>query len=78
MRHLDRVGVLARVLDVLKEADISVKEMENAVFDDTGSAVAAITLDRSLKEETLDRIQKEPNVLGLLWIEGSGESPPGQ
>lgn len=73
VRHLDRVGVLARVLDVLQEADISVKEMENAVFDDTGSAVAAITLDRSLNSETLDRIHKAPNVLGLLWIEGSGD-----
>ena len=74
MRHLDRVGVLALVLDVLKEADLSVKEMENMVFDDTGSAVASITLDRNLEDETMERIRKAcPNVLGLLWVANAEE-----
>ena len=42
VRHLDRVGVLALVLDVIRGAEISVKDMQNTIFDDTGAAVAAI------------------------------------
>ena len=40
VRHLDKVGVLARVLDVIRKCDLNVQEMENQVF--TGSVSAAV------------------------------------
>jgi D-3-phosphoglycerate dehydrogenase len=68
VRHRDQVGVLATVLDVLKEAHISVKGMRNAVFDETGSAVASVSLDRAPGEETLQTIrQRCEDVLSLVW-----------
>jgi D-3-phosphoglycerate dehydrogenase len=46
VRHLDRPGVLARVLEVVHAAHINVQEMENIVFEGAEAAVARIHLER--------------------------------
>ncbi len=40
IRHIDKVGVLARILDLIRTYDLNVQEMENQVF--TGPANAAV------------------------------------
>ena len=73
VRHLDEVGVLAQVLNVISAAAISVKDMQNTIFDDTGAAVASITLEREPTEATLSTISSAcPQVLGALWIPFDG------
>lgn len=47
VRHLDRVGVLASVLQVVREHNLNVQEMENRVFDGEAAAVALIRLTGS-------------------------------
>ena len=42
MRHLDRVGVLAGVFDILRRRDLNVEQMENRVFEGRNAAVATI------------------------------------
>jgi len=59
VRHLDRPGVLATVLDAIKSEHINVQEMENIVFDGAEAAVARINLDNAPSREMLDRLQKE-------------------
>ena len=46
VRHLDKVGVLAKVLDVVRKCNLNVQEMENQVF--TGSRHAAVARIRLL------------------------------
>src|SRR5881296_2182693 len=46
VRHRDRPGVLAQVLDAIKAEQINVQEMENIVFDGAEAAVARINLDK--------------------------------
>lgn len=46
VRHEDRVGVLAGVFKTLKEAGISVQEMENTVFEGAQAASARIVCDK--------------------------------
>jgi D-3-phosphoglycerate dehydrogenase / 2-oxoglutarate reductase len=58
VRHRDRVGVLAHVLDLLKEAHVNVQEMENVIFDGAEAAIARILLDKGLQPATLDAIQQ--------------------
>jgi D-3-phosphoglycerate dehydrogenase / 2-oxoglutarate reductase len=53
VRHLDRPGVLARVLDVISAAHINVQEMENIVFEGAEAAVARIHLEREPGPEIL-------------------------
>jgi len=57
VRHLDRPGVLAQVLDAIKAESINVQEMENIVFDGAEAAVARINLDKAPSAETLTRLR---------------------
>jgi D-3-phosphoglycerate dehydrogenase len=57
VRHLDRPGVLAGVLDAISSAKINVQEMENIVFEGAEAAVARIHLERQPDTELLDRIR---------------------
>lgn len=68
VRHLDRVGVLAAVLDVMRKAGWNVQEMENLVFSGARAACARIRFDGPLQDEALRRIQAHPDVLAATLI----------
>lgn len=72
VRHLDRVGVLASVLTVLRGDQRNVGEMENTVFVGGGAASARIGLDGVPTAETLAAIEALPEVLyvSLVSLEG--------
>jgi D-3-phosphoglycerate dehydrogenase len=57
VRHLDRPGVLAAVLDAIKGEQINVQEMENIVFEGAEAAVARINLDKAPSQATLDSLR---------------------
>ena len=57
VRHRDRPGVLAQVLDAIKAEQINVQEMENIVFEGAEAAVARINLDRAPSAATLERLR---------------------
>jgi len=57
VRHVDRPGVLAGVLDAIKTEHINVQEMENIVFEGAAAAVARINLDNAPSIAMLDRIR---------------------
>ncbi len=57
VRHVDRPGVLASVLDAIKSEQINVQEMENIVFDGAAAAVARINLDNAPSETILNQIR---------------------
>jgi D-3-phosphoglycerate dehydrogenase / 2-oxoglutarate reductase len=57
VRHVDRPGVLAGVLDAIKSEQINVQEMENIVFEGAAAAVARINLDNAPSETILNQIR---------------------
>src|SRR5215813_11788103 len=57
VRHQDRPGVLAYVLNEIKAANINVQRMENIVFAGAEAAVARIELDGALEPATVDHIR---------------------
>ena len=59
VRHLDRPGVLASVLDALKAEQINVQEMENIVFEGAEAAVARINLENAPSRTLIDRVQTQ-------------------
>lgn len=71
VRHRDRPGVLAQVLDAIKAEHINVQEMENIVFEGAEAAVARINLDKAPSPTTLARLRSgnadiiELDVLGI-------------
>ncbi|HEV7905875.1 MAG TPA: 3-phosphoglycerate dehydrogenase family protein [Pyrinomonadaceae bacterium] len=59
VRHRDRPGVLAQVLNAIREAHINVQEMENIVFEGAEAAVARINLEAAPPTATLEKLRAE-------------------
>jgi D-3-phosphoglycerate dehydrogenase len=69
VRHLDRPGVLAGVLDAISATRINVQEMENVVFEGAQAAVAHINLESELPVDVIERIREgNENILELNLI----------
>ena len=69
VRHLDRPGVLASVLDAISAAKINVQEMENVVFEGAAAAVARINLETEPQDGTVDSLRSaNPNILEVSLI----------
>ncbi len=70
VRHLDRPGVLAAVLDSVRAAGINVQEMENIIFDGAEAAVARIHLERSPASDVLGQIRESsPHIIEVTMID---------
>jgi D-3-phosphoglycerate dehydrogenase len=70
VRHHDRPGVLAHVLNAIKAANINVQRMENIVFEGARAAIARIELDGTLDPQTLERIRAgDGNVIELNLLQ---------
>ena len=65
VRHRDRVGVLAAVLDEVKKAEWNVQEMENLIFEGAEAACARIRFDGVNKPDVAEQIQALENVLAV-------------
>jgi D-3-phosphoglycerate dehydrogenase len=63
VRHLDKVGVLASVLGLIREAGINVEEVQNTVFEEAQAASCAIDVDEAPPPEVLARIRRQEQIL---------------
>jgi len=63
VRHLDKVGVLAAVLDALRVANLNISNMQNRVFAGSTAAVATIDVDRSVPSSTVVAIEAISDVI---------------
>jgi D-3-phosphoglycerate dehydrogenase len=57
VRHYDKVGVLANVLGLIREAGINVEEVQNTIFEEAQAASCAIDLDERPPVALVDRIR---------------------
>ena len=74
VRHLDRVGVLAGVLDELSSAHRNVQHMVNRVFRGGEAAVAFIDVEGHASPELLDALRTTPHVLGVSVVALGGDT----
>jgi D-3-phosphoglycerate dehydrogenase / 2-oxoglutarate reductase len=68
IRHLDRVGVLAVVLDRLRAAGLNVEHMENRIFRGGEAAVASIDVAGSAGDALLAELRDIPHVLSVSQL----------
>ena len=68
IRHLDRVGVLAQVLDRLSSAHLNVEHMQNRIFRGGDAAVATIDVAGDVTDSLLDDLRSVPHVLGVTVV----------
>jgi D-3-phosphoglycerate dehydrogenase len=66
VRHYNRVGVLAAVLDQLKNAGINVEEMENTIFEGGEAASCALQLDETPEEDLITAIGGGENIIQVM------------
>ncbi|MFH1194547.1 MAG: hydroxyacid dehydrogenase [bacterium] len=63
VKHFDKPGVLAFVLDLLREGDINVEDVENIIFEGGIVACCTMKLQSAATNEMLDKISKNPNII---------------
>jgi len=77
IRHLDRVGVLAEVLNRLSGAGLNVEHMENRIFRGGDAAVATIDVAGLASQALLTELRGIPHVLGVseVTLSDTGRRP---
>jgi D-3-phosphoglycerate dehydrogenase len=65
VRHVDRVGVLASVLAILKDEGASIQEMENIILSGAKAAIAQISLDKELSPAGVHAIHQISGVFDI-------------
>ncbi len=65
VRHLDRIGVLAKVLEVLSTEGHNVEQMQNQLFTGGVSAVATINIEGLATDELLRKLDAIEEVIGV-------------
>ena len=65
VRHKDKVGVLAGVLDCLKQGNINVQEMQNIVFQGGAAACAHIQVSHAPTSPLIEQLQQQQFVLAV-------------
>jgi len=66
VRHFDRVGVLAHVMDQLRRAEINIEEVQNKILEGAITACCWIQLDRDPGAELVAAIGREnPDIISV-------------
>jgi len=63
VRHFNKVGVLAGVLDELRTASINIEEMENSIFSGGRAAVCTLKLDDKPSADVMKKIRSIENII---------------
>ena len=66
IRHYDRVGVLAFVMDQIRRASINIEEVQNIVFEGAAAASCRLQLNTQPDDQLLEALRTgNPDVIGL-------------
>ena len=68
VKHYDKPGVLASILEVIRNADINIEEIENVIFDGGIAACCTMKLKEAINPEMLKMITSNPNVLSVSHV----------
>ncbi|MBK8943704.1 MAG: phosphoglycerate dehydrogenase [Ignavibacteriae bacterium] len=63
VKHFDKPGVLASIMDVLRQANINIEEVENIIFEGGIVALCTMKLVDPATNNMLEAIRRNPNVL---------------
>lgn len=69
VKHYDKPGVLASVLDVIRQGNINIEEIENIIFEGGIAACCSMKLKLPATTEMLKQISENPNVISVSHVE---------
>ncbi|MBI1931161.1 MAG: phosphoglycerate dehydrogenase [Ignavibacteriales bacterium] len=65
VKHFDKPGVLASIMDVLRQGNINIEEVENIIFDGGLVALCTMKLVDPATNNMLEAIRKNPNIINV-------------
>jgi len=68
VKHFDKPGVLASILDVIRQGNINIEEIENVIFEGGVAACCTMKLSSPVSIEMLKQMNKNPDVLSVSHI----------
>ena len=69
VKHYDKPGVLASVLDVIRQGNINIEEIENIIFEGGIAACCTMKLRLPATADMLKQISENPNVISVSHVE---------
>jgi D-3-phosphoglycerate dehydrogenase len=69
VKHYDKPGVLAGVLELLREGNINIEEIENVIFDGGIAASCTMKLINAATADMLKKMSENPNVISVSHVE---------
>lgn len=66
IRHYNRVGVLARVLEILREEGINIEEMQNLIFQTNEAACCSLAMDTAPSPTALQKLKADKDIIEVL------------
>jgi D-3-phosphoglycerate dehydrogenase len=69
VKHFDKPGVLAGVLDLLREGHINIEEIENVIFDGALAASCTMKLINAVSPDMLKQMRDDPNIISVSHVE---------
>jgi D-3-phosphoglycerate dehydrogenase len=68
VKHFDKPGVLAGVLELLREGNINIEEIENVIFDGGVAASCTMKLKNAATADMLKKMSENPDVISLSHV----------
>ncbi len=68
VKHFDKPGVLASVLDIIRAGNINIEEIENVIFDGGIAACCTLKLRNAVNADMLKTIKENPDVLSVSHV----------
>lgn len=69
VKHMDRPGVLASILAIIRDGNINIEEIENVIFDGGLAACCTMRLKSAATADMLKAMNENPNVLSVSHME---------
>jgi D-3-phosphoglycerate dehydrogenase / 2-oxoglutarate reductase len=69
VKHYDKPGVLASVLDVIRSGNINIEEIENIIFEGGIAACCTMKIQNAATADMLKRISENVNVISVSHVE---------
>ena len=68
IKHYDKPGVLASIMEIIKGHDINIEEIENIIFDGGVVACCTMKLKSPISTDMIKLMQDNPNVMSVSHI----------
>lgn len=68
IKHYDKPGVLASIMNIIRENDINIEEIENIIFDGGVVACCTMKLKRPVSTEMIKTMQQNVNIMSVSHV----------